>query len=107
MQKLKLKLELKKQKRELRDGSRTRYDLSPSEENLVLETIVGNQDLNVWSILMPALYQLVPGSIIAKLWFNSIFPPRSTDQNGTESVFSNLMVISTSLALGLIIGFLT
>ena len=23
---------------------------------------------NVWALLMPAVYQLVPGSVIAKLW---------------------------------------
>jgi len=49
--------------------------LPTEEENLVLETIVGGQDINIWAILMPAVYQLVPGSIIAKLWFNAIFPP--------------------------------
>ena len=81
----------------------------------------------VQAMLMPAVYQLVPGSMIAKLWFNSIFPPPLETQqvinitnttNGTivldsvhenyeaqANVFSNLMVISTSLALGLLVGF--
>lgn len=27
------------------------------------------------AVLMPAVYQLVPGSMIAKLWFNTLFPP--------------------------------
>lgn len=54
---------------------RDRINLPTEEENLVLETIVGGQDINIWAILMPAVYQLVPGSIIAKLWFNAIFPP--------------------------------
>lgn len=102
---------LRKQRRELHDPTHERKEikLSEKDENLILEAIVGAQDLNVWSILMPALYQLVPGSMIAKLWFNAIFP---TDTAGTGqsadpefSVFSNLMVISTSLALGLMIGF--
>ncbi len=55
---------------------------------------------------MPTVYQLVPGSMIAKLWFNSLFPP-STDQSDYEAqnnVFSNLMVIATSLAVGLVLG---
>ncbi len=108
--KLKLKFQLKQQRRELLDPTNSRREirLSESDENLIIETIVGNQDINVWSILMPALYQLVPGSIIAKMWFNSIFPPRPEDVEegqATDTVFSNLMVISTSLALGLIIGF--
>jgi len=112
MEKLRLKAILKKQKKELRDSNhaRSHYELNRADENLIIETIVGNQDLNVWSILMPALYQLVPGSIIAKLWFNSIFPPLPEDDKyipGTDTVFSNLMVISTSLALGLIVGFVT
>jgi hypothetical protein len=96
---------LRIQKREFEDPNDPRQEicLEPNDENLILETIVGAQDVNVWSVLMPALYQLVPGSIIAKLWFNSILPP--SDGEGTESVFSNLMVISTSLALGVIIGF--
>ena len=29
----------------------------------------------VQAVLMPAVYQLVPGSMIAKLWFNTLFPP--------------------------------
>lgn len=71
---------------------------------------------------MPALYQLVPGSMIAKLWFNYIFPPKlervevplgDTGLNYTRveydeqanNVFGGLMIISTSLALGLVVGF--
>ena len=56
---------------------------------------------------MPAVYQLVPGSMIAKLWFNSLFPPsiQDADYEAQSNVFANLMVISTSLALGLILGF--
>ena len=52
------------------------------------------------------LNEKVPGSIIAKLWFNSIFPPLNPEE-AIDGVFSNLMVISTSLSLGLIIGFVT
>ena len=99
-----------------------------------LLSLICHREINIWSILMPAVYQLVPGSIIARLWFHAIFPPTPCvpcleDQNldafgrfcsaddkqsfdggvcaddSQESVFSNLMVISTSLALGLIFGF--
>ena len=61
---------------------------------------------------MPAVYQLVPGSMIAKLWFNSIFPPPVVETdimiNGTNktvtiyavdeanNIFSNLMVRCTA-----------
>ena len=83
------------------------FDFDHEEENVLVETIVGAQDLSIWAQLMPALYQLVPGSMIAKLWFTTIFPPSATyDANADYSdVFSNLMVISTSLAIGTILGF--
>ena len=110
--------------KELKDPAHVRQEilLAPAETNLVLETIVGAQDMNIWSIMMPALYQLVPGSMIAKLWFNYIFPPKliatrqeiegtdfffttySIDQD-KNNVFAGLMIISTSLALGLVVGF--
>lgn len=102
---------LKTMQVELKDPNHPREEiiLEENEEAALLEAIMGTQDINTWSILMPAVYQLVPGSIIARLWFGSIFPtnPYATgdEDRGTESVFSNLMVISTSLALGLIIGF--
>ena len=77
------------------------------------------EDPNIWALLMPAAYMLVPGSMIAKMWFNTIFPPINeigiVEVNSTitevkyvqqfDNVFSNLMVISGSLALGLILGF--
>ena len=98
---------LTKQKVELDDETheRQRYEVTEEEENLFLELLVGSEDLNPWAILMPAVYQLVPGSVIARLWFGAIFPPPPGDPNGTDSVFSNLMVVSVSLALGLIFGF--
>ncbi|KAL7541147.1 hypothetical protein ACHAXR_012882 [Thalassiosira sp. AJA248-18] len=107
-QKLELSEKLKEQQRELNDAThdRSRMSLSIRDEELFLEAIVGAQEINIWSILMPAVYQLVPGSVIARFWFYSIFPPRPEDKDASqESVFSNLMVISTSLALGLIAGF--
>ena len=60
---------------------------------------------------MPAVYQLVPGSIIAKFWFSAIFYENTylkegeSNPNSQESVFANLMVTSASIALGLILGF--
>lgn len=108
-QRLDLDEKLTKQKSELDDETheRQRYEVTQEEENLFLELLVSSEDLNPWAILMPAVYQLVPGSVIAKLWFASIFPPSPDDPNGTstDSVFSNLMVVSVSLALGLIFGF--
>lgn len=38
-----------------------------SAQHVLLETIVESEDANVWAVLMPAVYQLVPGSMIAKL----------------------------------------
>lgn len=64
--------------------------------------------------------------MIAKLWFNYIFPPRLIERVQTiiveganydlttyeideaaNNVFAGLMIISTSLALGLVVGFAT
>lgn len=123
-ERFRLERKLKQQSDELRDPGhpRTQIVLSPDEEHLLVECIVSAETLNIWAILMPALYQLVPGSMIAKMWFSSIYPPPLEEDerllpgtNATYSVwsldqekdgiFSNLMVISTSLALGLIIGF--
>jgi len=103
-ERLDLDKKLDQQMSELYDDnhSRDKIEVTKREENLFLELIVGSKDLNPWAILMPAVYQLVPGSVIAKLWFHSIFPP---PDDSTESTFSSLMVISTSLALGLILGF--
>ncbi len=111
--KLELEEKMKTMRTELIDPNHPRdvINFPPKEENALIEAIVGTQDINTWSILMPAVYQLVPGSIIARLWFSAIFPEnpylRLGDKNpdSQESVFSNLMVISTSIALGLIIGF--
>lgn len=106
--KLSLEKKLRHQHREVKDPTNSRQEISidTKEENLILETIVGSQAFNIWAILMPAVYQLVPGSIIARLWFSSIFPPPENASNtDVSSVFSNLMVISTSLAIGLIFGF--
>lgn len=121
-----LEKKLTQAKREVKDPTHERQSivLEPREENLLLELIVDSQDLNVWSILMPALYQMVPGSMIAKLWFNYIFPPpliETTQEipgvnfelttyqidEAANNVFAGLMTISTSLALGLIFGFAT
>jgi len=93
--------------------------LEKEEEQVLVETLVSAEDPNIWALLMPAAYMLVPGSMIAKMWFNIIFPPINefsiVEVNSTiadyhykqqfDNVFSNLMVISTSLALGLILGF--
>ena len=110
--------------RELKDPKHDRKNiiLTREEEIALVEAIVEAEDLNVWSVLMPAVYQLVPGSMIAKLWYNAVFPPpleteekyigdtnipyEDTHANPTaDDVFYGLWVISTSLALGLLLGF--
>ena len=89
--------------------STTEVVFEEGEESALVEAIVGAQDLSVWATLMPAVYQLVPGSMIAKLWFSIIYPPELMVEEGSyvlqNNVFSDLMVTATSLALGLILGF--
>lgn len=123
---LRMESRLKQQTRELHDPNHPRAEikLSPEEEIMLIEAVVDAEDVNIWSLLMPAIYQLVPGSLIARLWYNAVFPPPSilTNRNinigGTniayqdeaadpdaDDVFYGLMVISTSLALGLMLGF--
>lgn len=124
LEKLDLERKLKKASDELKDPAhpRTEITLDPHEESLLLDTIVNAESLNIWAMLMPAVYQLVPGSMIAKLWFNAIFPPPLQEEDlpigdtgfnytsytidpVADNMFSNLMVISASLAVGLIVGF--
>ena len=109
---------------ELSDPNNTRTEivLTKKEEDVLLEAIVGAEELNIWALLMPTVYQLVPGSLIAKLWFNAIFPPPLDVEilpiEGTDytyksvtpdqlqgAVFQNLMVVAVSLAIGLLLGF--
>lgn len=157
-EKLVISKDLKRQYEELHNPGHERKSmgLTQHEEDVMIEAMVLAEDVNTWSILMPALYQLVPGSIIARLWFDVIFPnidqagwcgssindiietceaiesdpiclfqsscraPTCFDDShcGTgescifdtncsapqPDIFSNLMVISTSLALGCILG---
>merc|ERR1712232_782822 len=121
-----LSKKIEQQKDEVADpmSERDTIELTPEEENIVLEAIVFAEDMNIWSILMPTVYQMVPGGVIAKLWFNTIFPPPlletpeiipgtnititrySVDPVETD-VFGDLMAIAVSLALGLLGGFAT
>lgn len=103
-EKLRLEKKLWVHTKELNDPNNPRQEiiLDTNEENLLLDTIVNAESMNIWAMLMPAVYQLVPGSMIAKLWFDFIFPQA---EGAVSEVFSNLMVISLSLALGLIVGF--
>jgi len=105
--------------------------LSPEHEATLVEDAVEAQEYNFWSLLMPAVYQLVPGSQLAMYWYNIIFPPQPYEDpisnflNETEDfdrVFDNgatrppksgvvadsaayaLWLTSLSLALGLILG---
>ena len=102
---VKLEKKLYQQSKELRDPDHDRKEirLERHEEDLLLDTIVYAESMNIWAMLMPAVYQLVPGSMIARMWFNTIIPPsgpNATDDN----TFAGLMVTSISLALGLIVG---
>ena len=45
-------------------------------------------------MLMPTVYQLVPGSLIARLWFNAIFPPKPIE-----------MTMSTTTAAGVAVNY--
>ena len=115
---------LKIQSIELNDPIHSRQEivLTPFEEDLLLDAVVSAEGLNLWALLMPTVYQLVPGSLIAKLWFNAVFPPSLETETLTiegtdyqyksvtpdqlqEAVFSALMVVATSLAIGLLLGF--
>ena len=122
---LDMEKKLREQRKELKDPCHARQNivLTDDEEIILVEAIISAEDIIIWSVLMPTVYQLVPGSIIARLWFNTIFPPplfeaevavrlpnsdltiSSLEENTEINVFSNLMVISISLALGLLIGF--
>ena len=42
--------------------------LGQMEEELLVDSIIDAENSNIWAILMPAVYMLVPGSMIAKLW---------------------------------------
>jgi hypothetical protein len=94
--------------------------LSVEEEAILIAGVVESQEFNVWSFLMPAIYQLVPGSKIALFWYEAIFPPipyvnvvnvtaldsyeESTVPTTDSSSYYDLMLISVSLALGLLLG---
>eukprot|EP00526_Cylindrotheca_closterium_P007251 CAMPEP_0113658378 /NCGR_PEP_ID=MMETSP0017_2-20120614/31678_1 /TAXON_ID=2856 /ORGANISM="Cylindrotheca closterium" /LENGTH=689 /DNA_ID=CAMNT_0000572629 /DNA_START=68 /DNA_END=2137 /DNA_ORIENTATION=+ /assembly_acc=CAM_ASM_000147 len=125
---LEMQPKLRQMSSELEDPTNARSEirLTEEEERLLKQAVVSAEPLNVWSLLMPTVYQLVPGSLIARMWYNSIFPPpyiaeelSVTNGNGTdtgftyiswtpnqaqEGVFSALMVIAASLALGLLLG---
>ena len=102
-----LEQKLDRQISEVKNSLHTRVEieLTKDEEKLMFEAMVESQDLNVWSILIPTMFQLVPGGVIVNLWVTSIFPSDDAGK-GSDSVFMNLMVIAASLALGLLVGFL-
>jgi len=97
--KLEMEKKLKQSREELEspDHTRMEIDLNAEEQSWLTEALVDSQEINIWAILMPAVYQLVPGSVIAKLWFGVIF-------TSDDTIFENLMVIACSLALGLVLG---
>jgi len=116
---------LKKESEELSDvnHARTEIKLTLDEERILTQAVINAEDINIWALLMPTVYQLVPGSLIAKLWFNSVFPIQNVEEwkdientsNPTlqymtstygdgNAVFADLMVTATTLALGLVLG---
>jgi len=120
---LQMSEKLRKEANELHNPNhaRTEIKLTPQEEGVLTEAIIGAEDINIWALLMPTVYQLVPGSLIAKLWFNSVFPVPllqteleiensgglkylSSSLNETSAVFADLLVTATTLALGLLVG---
>eukprot|EP00548_Thalassiothrix_antarctica_P006674 CAMPEP_0194132738 /NCGR_PEP_ID=MMETSP0152-20130528/3142_1 /TAXON_ID=1049557 /ORGANISM="Thalassiothrix antarctica, Strain L6-D1" /LENGTH=680 /DNA_ID=CAMNT_0038827897 /DNA_START=79 /DNA_END=2121 /DNA_ORIENTATION=+ len=119
---LNMKSDLRQQRLELHSDTHARSEINITSEQQrdIQEAIVSAEPLSTWSILMPAVYQLVPGSHIANLWFGTIFPYnednisedvlmklKESNYKASDSgqVFELLMVISTSLALGLLLGF--
>jgi len=101
--------------------------LDDDEEATLIEAAVEAQEFDVWSLLMPAVYQLVPGSKLAMYWYNTIFPPQRfmdkivvmynetddlsnllEDDEGTNvtvnSAGNALWLTSGALAMGLLLG---
>ena len=83
--------------------------LDEVDEAILVEDAVEAEGYNVWSLLMPAVYQLVPGSKLAMYWYDVIFPPRPIQYSETSDLESEspefvLWYTSVSLALGLILG---
>jgi hypothetical protein len=123
IEQLGLKSKLQQKRKELNDPNHPRHviTLSRDSEHALIEAVVESQGINLWALLMPAVYQLVPGRLMAQFWYNVIFPPplsydEQVDQV-TGAVFIDkyespqeiettygLWVVSLSLALGLILG---
>ncbi len=66
VQRLKLEERLTTELVEVKDPSHRRQaiDLSANDASLFLETLIISQDLNIWAILTPALYQLVSNPFV-------------------------------------------
>mmetsp|Transcript_26409 Transcript_26409/g.60849 ORF Transcript_26409/g.60849 Transcript_26409/m.60849 type:complete len:396 (+) Transcript_26409:987-2174(+) len=101
LMKLKMEKKLRKARMELEsdDHERGEIAMDQNEKSCLTEALIDSQGVNIWALLMPAIYQLVPGSLIARLWFGTIF---NTEES---NVFSSLMVIACSLAIGMVLGF--
>jgi len=101
---LNMKKKIDKQSEEMQNAghARTEITLEKEEERVLTQAIINAEPLNVWALLMPTVYQLVPGSLIAKFWFNSVLPQQEDELE--QDVFAGLMVTATSLALGLLLG---
>lgn len=98
---------LKKLEKTSKEEGKAKRDIEllVEEERDLVEAAIEAQEFNVWSLLMPAVYQLVPGSAIAQVWYNRIFPLEEFEGEPTvESAEYALWLTSVSIALGLIIG---
>ena len=85
---LQMEPRIRAQTTELRDVNHPRKEirLTQEEETVLIEAVISAENLNIWALLMPTVYQLVPGSLIARLWFNAIFPPPLIEENQSLNI---------------------
>lgn len=79
--------------------SEGKTNLTKDQKYLLREAIVQSENLNIWAILMPTIYQLVPGSRIALVWFDAIFP-----REEYFNVDDGLMIQAGGMAIGMVLG---
>lgn len=65
--------------------SRAEIKLNVDEESTLVEATIETQEFNIWALVMPAVYQLVPGSKLAMYWYNIIFPPAPLQNINTST----------------------
>lgn len=80
-------------------GGGGNVELTKDQKYLLREAICQSENLNIWAILMPTIYQLVPGSRIALVWFDAIFP-----RDEYFNVDDGLMIQAGGMAIGMVLG---